>query len=345
MEIITDKKPLVSVIIDTYNYGHFIEEAIDSVLNQTFPQKDMEIIVVDDGSTDDTPERVKKYKDRIKYIYKENEGQASAFNVGFENTRGEFIILCDSDDYCLPNRVERVVDEFEKYKKVVLVLNPRQIISDYAKIFEEKSEYHDLELNWNNVKKIIESSYGTSRTSLRKSALRYILPVPSGLRIEADLFLLSLIWFGNLSCLKDQLTVYRVHTNNLFHTSDRNKIPLKIECIRYALTSIIEKVSKNPNFDKKLAQDILFPYEVELKELEVIHNAYQGRAKRNDLFRVELKKMQLHWYEWGKLYKLYKIIRLPVFLAFSPSFVLKLSEFYSKKGIYRFRDVFFPNKV
>ena len=81
--------PFITVIIDTYNYGHFVEEAIDSVLSQNFPADRMEVLVIDDGSTDDTSERVKKYGERIRYFQKENGGQASAFNFGFSRSRGE----------------------------------------------------------------------------------------------------------------------------------------------------------------------------------------------------------------------------------------------------------------
>jgi glycosyltransferase involved in cell wall biosynthesis len=75
--------PCVSVLIDTYNYGHFIEEAVESVLAQDFPEREREIVVVDDGSTDDTPERLKKFGHAITYLRKPNGGQASAFNLGF----------------------------------------------------------------------------------------------------------------------------------------------------------------------------------------------------------------------------------------------------------------------
>jgi glycosyltransferase involved in cell wall biosynthesis len=77
------------------NYGHFTEEAIDSVLAQDFPAEQVEIIVVDDGSTDDTGERVKKYGSRIRYFYKANGGQAAALNSGFANARGEIVALLD----------------------------------------------------------------------------------------------------------------------------------------------------------------------------------------------------------------------------------------------------------
>jgi glycosyltransferase involved in cell wall biosynthesis len=75
-------RPYVSVLIDTYNYGRFIEQAIESVLSQDFTMERVEILVVDDGSTDDTEERVKKYGAKIRYLRKENGGQASAFNLG-----------------------------------------------------------------------------------------------------------------------------------------------------------------------------------------------------------------------------------------------------------------------
>src|SRR5260370_17330054 len=94
--------PLVTVLIDTYNYGRFIEDAIESVLKQDFPLGQVEILVVDDGSTDDTAERVKKYGSRIRYLYKRNGGQASAFNFGLANAKGEIIPFLHAADYFLP---------------------------------------------------------------------------------------------------------------------------------------------------------------------------------------------------------------------------------------------------
>ena len=85
--------PLVSVIIAYYKQEGFITETVRSVQQQTYPG--VEIIVVDDGSTDDTGERVKKYGSRIRYFYKANGGQAAALNSGFANARGEIVALLD----------------------------------------------------------------------------------------------------------------------------------------------------------------------------------------------------------------------------------------------------------
>jgi glycosyltransferase involved in cell wall biosynthesis len=96
--------PLFSVVIATYNYGHMIERTIASVLAQTC--KDFELIVIDDGSTDDTRERLEQYGDRVRYHYKENGGQSSAYNLGADLAKGRFIYILDSDDGLFPDALE-----------------------------------------------------------------------------------------------------------------------------------------------------------------------------------------------------------------------------------------------
>ncbi len=98
--------------------ARFIEQAIESVLTQDFAMEQVEILVVDDGSTDDTAERVKKYGGAIRYFRKENGGQASAFNLGFAEARGEFVFMLDADDYFLPGKLRRVMEEFEKHPEL-----------------------------------------------------------------------------------------------------------------------------------------------------------------------------------------------------------------------------------
>ena len=104
--------PFVTVLIDTYNYGLYVEQAIESVLVQEFPAEQREIVVVDDGSTDDTAERLKKYGDAIRHLQKPNGGQASAFNFGFAAARGEIIATLDADDVWLPDKLRRICETF-----------------------------------------------------------------------------------------------------------------------------------------------------------------------------------------------------------------------------------------
>ena len=97
----------VSVIIPTYNYGRFIREAVDSVLNQTYT--DQEVVVVDDGSTDGTRNVLKDYIEtgKITYIYQKNSGPGAARNTGIRASEGEYICFLDADDKYLPEKLEK----------------------------------------------------------------------------------------------------------------------------------------------------------------------------------------------------------------------------------------------
>jgi len=97
------KAPLVSVVIPTYNRAKFVTKAIESVLAQTY--KDYEIIVVDDGSTDNTKEVLEPYMDKIRYIYRENAGVSAARNTGIRAAFGQWIAFLDSDDVWQPEKL------------------------------------------------------------------------------------------------------------------------------------------------------------------------------------------------------------------------------------------------
>src|ERR1700687_3313331 len=103
-------KSFVTVLLDTYNQEAFIEKAITSVLNQDFPASETEILVVDDGSTDNTPEIVRKFAPRVRLLRKINGGQASAFNAGIPEARGEIVAFLDGDDWWAPGKLACVVE-------------------------------------------------------------------------------------------------------------------------------------------------------------------------------------------------------------------------------------------
>src|SRR5437879_12763582 len=98
---------LASIIVNHYHYGRFLREAVDSALNQTY--RHTEVIVVDDGSTDGSPEIIASYGKRIVPVLKQNGGQNSALNAGFSRSRGDVILFLDSDDVLLPTAVDAAV--------------------------------------------------------------------------------------------------------------------------------------------------------------------------------------------------------------------------------------------
>lgn len=112
---------LVSIITPTFNRAYILDNPIKSVLSQTYPN--WEILIVDDGSTDNTEELIKSYKDkRIKYIKQGKKGQAVARNKGLEIAQGKWIAYIDSDNELLPNYLDVMVKIFKKYKKILYIL-------------------------------------------------------------------------------------------------------------------------------------------------------------------------------------------------------------------------------
>lgn len=113
------KSGLVSVILPTYNRARIVQRAIDSALAQTCPS--IEIVVVDDGSTDDTPSVLARYDARVRVIRQRNAGVAAARNTGLSHAKGEFIAFLDSDDYWLPWKVEAEMAVLRAHPDVGLV--------------------------------------------------------------------------------------------------------------------------------------------------------------------------------------------------------------------------------
>jgi glycosyltransferase involved in cell wall biosynthesis len=121
----------VSVVIPTYNYGRFVASAVESALAQRWAGQ-MEVIVVDDGSTDDTAERLAPFGDRIRYIRQRNQGLPAARNTGIRNARYEWIALLDSDDVWHPDKTRVQLEAVDGNPAVGFVGTPDLPIADPA---------------------------------------------------------------------------------------------------------------------------------------------------------------------------------------------------------------------
>src|SRR5690554_3918162 len=124
--------PLVTVFIPVYNCENFIDECLKSILNQTY--KNIEVLLVDDGSTDNSVEKIKKYSDpRIRLIQNErNMGIPYTRNVGLKEAKGKYIAIMDSDDISMPIRIEKQVAYLEQHPEI-------DAVSSFYIKFDEKS--------------------------------------------------------------------------------------------------------------------------------------------------------------------------------------------------------------
>jgi len=327
----------VSVIIDTYNNAEFIEEAIESTLNQTFPLRAMEIIVIDDGSTDNTEEIVKRFKD-VKYIKKKNKGQGSCFNLAFSIAEGKYLMFLDGDDYWTENHVERVYDFFENNPDIDLVgshiyrcyqdtgieeyIGFPQIEHFMVNTMDDARFYHD-----------IKSAFGTSRLNIRRSIWQKEYLIPECIWIQADMYLVGLLALRHkMAIIPEPLTFYRIHGENLFMISSRKKLLnlFRVEKVRYLMMT---KRLSSWGYEEVFIKEYLFPDYLALKKL-YLSNHGVSPVETIGYILEELKYHRSHWSTGFKFFKMFTVIP-GTFLP--PVVFMEIKKIYRNSFLYRLR--------
>jgi glycosyltransferase involved in cell wall biosynthesis len=259
----------VSVIIPAFNYAHFLGETIQSVLGQTF--KDFELIVVDDGSTDNTREVVNCFKDsRIRYIYQENRGLSAAENTGIIAAHGQYIAILGADDLWLPENLGLKVKLLDARPDVALVCSDAYYFNSdtgaiIAKLWREKPFY-----DWCDPQRAVKQP-------LKEMLYRgcFIQPMTTLIRREAfdevGLFDESLKVFDDwdmfarivrrfpMDIIDSPLVKIRRHGDNM-STSDEKMYPGEYVVLRKALSTYSlsgEEIKLVKNRQKLLAPNLL----------------------------------------------------------------------------------------
>ncbi len=232
--------PLISVVIDTFNYGRFIDEAIESVLRQEYPAERVQVVVVDDGSTDDTTQRIVKYEPRIEYHRKPNGGQASALNLGFKKARGEIVALLDADDYWLPAKLRHVVEGFENHSDAGMIYNSLTVVgsSETPPGFADFIPVSGYLAK--DIQKLLQYRvHPTSCLTFRRGSLERLLPIPESIRLQADAYLALLAPLVlPVLAIPESLTAYRIHGQNLYSTQE-SKITSEQRRRRSAMWTVV----------------------------------------------------------------------------------------------------------
>jgi len=340
-------RPFVSVLIDTYNHEKFIEQAIASVLGQKFPASDYEILVVDDGSTDGTPELVKKFAPRVTYLPKQNGGQASAFNFGIPKCRGEIVVFLDGDDWWEPGKLSTVVAEFESQPEIGAVGNGLYEVDEKGKrlflnIPDRRYSCHLRSLEEARHFLELRSFLGTSRLAIRRGVLERILPLPEDLLVEADEFLGTMaVALSGCVVLDRPLTAYRFHADNQFQytSSDdrrRRRKAVSLDCLakhlppRLRTAEISDEIVaflSLPNWidasRSRLALGRGWPWETVRVERAAFHHAYKSASTGYHLFHAAVLAVAAvtppklfygarDWYAKRRLARLRGVIGTPV---------------------------------
>ncbi|HEX6608445.1 MAG TPA: glycosyltransferase family 2 protein [Chloroflexia bacterium] len=214
--------PLVSIIIDNYNYGRFLATAIESALQQTYTP--CEVLVVDDGSTDDSRAVIAAAGTRVTAIFKPNGGQASAFNAGFTQSHGAIVLFLDADDILLPETVTHVVAAFHAHPSLVRVQYRMAVVDRHGRPTGRTKPSWDQPLPDGDLGPYVLSApfdltwMATSGNAFATPALRRILPIPeANFVILADFYLVHLTsLLGPVKSLDEIGACYRVHGANQY---------------------------------------------------------------------------------------------------------------------------------
>jgi glycosyltransferase involved in cell wall biosynthesis len=295
--------PYFSIIIPTYNRAHLISKAIDSVIAQTF--ENWELIIVDDGSTDNTKEVISKFSSsdkRIKYFYQENQERSVARNNGIEKATGKYICFLDSDDYYMKTRLQRL-HEFIINEPTERSFYYTAITYDYDGRLEERLERKRT--NENVFDFIVQAIIGTPQVIIKKELLKLETFNPKW-RIGEDMELwLRLCKLEEPVFIENEATVVaKEHIDRSVNVKKTNAGQEQLELYKYIFSDahsgklISENVKKNALsncyfsifkywfYNQKRMKSLYFI----LKSIIAKPNSKQTRFKINVLLKLSAGK-------------------------------------------------------
>ncbi len=216
-----DRSPLISVIIPMYNTGDYIEQTVKSVLTQTYSK--LEVVIVDDGSTDNSAKLVEALKmqdSRIRYIYQRNQGVSAARNNAISNSSGEYLAFLDSDDLWMPDKLEKQLRRLQATGMEACYCGYRMFCEDeMGKAFPER--YFEGAILTKVIKEKV--SVWTSTVLIRRSVVTdNNIAFRQGLNWSEDMeFFCKLMYLGSFCCVRETLALYRQRPNSLSVSPDR----------------------------------------------------------------------------------------------------------------------------
>jgi glycosyltransferase involved in cell wall biosynthesis len=213
----------VSVVIPAYNYARFVCDAIDSALAQDYPE--LEIIVVDDGSTDETPAVLAKYGDRIRNIRQPNAGLPAARNTGIHAARHPFVAFLDADDAWRPGMVARVMTAFARLPgEYAIVACSDELVDATLKSMNVRSYEREVEREITVGDIIMQTRFAPSATVVKKEVFTAAGLFDTSLRSSEDRDMwIRIAALRRVYRLADKLVFVRRHGNNMSKHADRMK--------------------------------------------------------------------------------------------------------------------------
>lgn len=334
-------KAFISVLIDTYNQEKFIEQAVVSALEQDFAPADREVLVVDDGSTDGTPDVVRKFAPHVRLLRKTNGGQASAFNAGIAECRGEIVAFLDGDDWWEKGKLLGVTQAFARETEIGAIGHGLFEVNEAGErqfLNLPDREYRNSLRDVREAQEFLElrSFLGTSRMAIRRSLLDKIGPVPAALVIEADEYLATMCAALQGVLILDQpLTNYRLHAGNLFQAStrDESKLERKRGVLHYLAHDMCATLAKQ-GVPENCIEVLRKSNWLDAERLRLT----LGRGWPWDTVRAERLAYRLRHRRTSSGYRLFQAAVLTAAALLPPRQFYRLHRWYSMQGLSHVRN-------
>lgn len=247
-------KPLVSIIIPVYNGSNFMKEAIDSAISQTY--QNIEVIVVNDGSTDTTDEIALSYGEKIRYFKKENGGVSSALNLGIENMKGEYFSWLSHDDVYTPDKIEKSINALElcEDKNTLIYCASKKIDKNSMPLTDGPANTDKEYINWQQAifEMFEKGTYGGCAFLIPKRAFDVCGGFSEEYRFIQDKMVWFNFFFNKFSILKipDVCVMSRIHGGQLTQTGQELFRKESYEASDYMISELLKISSKENNLIK-----------------------------------------------------------------------------------------------
>jgi hypothetical protein len=249
--------PLVSVVMATYNFERFVARSIESVLAQDYPADKLDVIVVDDGSTDSTPEVVKPYLDRIRYVRKPNGGVLTTINRGIEEARGELICLASGDDEYVPEKTRRQVDFMLAHPEVGLVYTDLELVDDVGRLMKPSiwAAGKITPVRGRPIGALLQRNVVSGGTIMFRASLKdHVHPIPDSAAWEDWYIALKVAEVADIDYIAEPLYLYRYHGKNMNMGAKGEKLVYILrEELRFRRTILAELAPGLVSVDEMMA--------------------------------------------------------------------------------------------
>ena len=341
-------RPKITALVDTYNHERYIEQALVSVLEQGLSEAELEIVVVDDGSTDKTPSIIQKFAPRVKNVRKNNGGQASAFNAGFAQAHGEIVAILDGDDWWAPKKLTKVLDALESNPEIAAIGH------GYYEFYEETKKTRlcvPAKRTFVNMA-TPEAALAAFRAwyfflmgalTVRRRVLEWIMPIPEEMRFMADVPIQAAAMVKGTLVLEEPLSYYRLHSQNLFAigSKDGSALRRKYEMAELVYGRVYRRLIEL-GVPEECVSVLLSHVLLEAKRMRL--SKFGG--SRLDTFRTEMQAFRAACKNPSAGYRLFKYIVVgAATLALPARRFYKVRDWYAAQQLGRYRQRLFKEHV